>query len=183
MFHFLRKSFTLQLLLLITCTSGLPGCASPDKPGVPEKVGMHIDAELEFAIAYPLDWRKERRIPLNRQSGSVIWTLPGPAGRGTFEVISLPFKADARTADDLPALVGEKYPGFSLASLEQTELPAGPAVHLSGSASQSSLSAHLLQGPRRDYLLILSAAVETIEQFSEVLDEMLLSFQMLGNKP
>ena len=51
-------STKLFLCLLAAALLGLSGCASKGQSTSAMKVGMHIDAVLEFAVEYPLQWKK-----------------------------------------------------------------------------------------------------------------------------
>lgn len=170
----------LRLLTMLVCLLLLPACAAKDKTATPEKVGMHIDAELEFAIAYPLDWRKERHVPWRKTTGSVTWFLPGPASAGTFEVTSTPIDAMTQTPEASFSRVRARYPGLADTIEEQVVLPAGPALRLTGKTAQAIVSAHILRGITRDYLLLFAATPQNYENFSPTAEEMLHSFQVLG---
>ena len=172
-----------RLLLAVLITALLVGCASGSKPAVPEKIGMHIDAELEFAIAYPLDWRKERRVPWRKPAGSVVWTLPGTRSQEYFEVTSLLLEPATRPLEERLTLLRDRQPGLTIEATEAVELPSGKALHLTGGTEHKRLAAYLVRGERRDYLLALSAAPENFDRYSATVEEMVQSFQILADQP
>lgn len=176
----LQKPPVQRLLTMLVCLLLLTACASGDKPDRPRKVGLHIDAELEFTIAYPLDWRKERRVPWRKTVGSVVWLLPGPSTAGTFEVTSTPIDAIAQTPGASFARIRSRYPKLADTIQERIELPAGSALRLTGKTAQTTVSAHIVRGITRDYLLVFAATPESYESFSPTAEEMLHSFQILG---
>lgn len=168
---------------MFVCLLLLAACASNGKPDRPRKVGLHIDAELEFTIAYPLDWRKERHVSWRKTTGSVVWFLPGSTTAETFEVTSTPIDAMPRTPGASFAQIRTRYPELTDTSEEQVELPVGPALHLTGKTAQATVSAHLVRGTTRNYLLIFVATPENDQSFSPIAEEMLHSFQILGAEP
>lgn len=182
-----RSSFAQKRLaplpLLILCLTILAACAAADRTGKKEKIGMHIDAELEFAVSYPLEWLKERRVPWRSPAGSVVWLLPGLKSNGSFEITSLVLEPSPQPLEERFVLLRDRHPGLTLSAQQQRELPAGKVLHAEGSSPKATVAAYLLRGPTRDYLLVLSTPPDNFARFASTVEELLPSFQILPARP
>ena len=108
----MRSSWLCQpslVLLLLTCFF-LANCARQGLSTDQKKIGMHIDAVLEFVIEYPLDWKKDRRVIYGTSNGEVRWTRQTDSGNVMLRVIS---KKSIIPADISEGQLAEQFPDTS----------------------------------------------------------------------
>ena len=167
------KGFIYLLAFTLTVLSG---CASKEHPAAILKVGMHIDAVLEFVIEYPLRWEKDRRLEYGRHEGEVRWRQPDQGG--TLLQVSSHFREYATDEQEL-ALVLKDYPGLTENLREQVELPAGKAWYISGQAAQQQIELYLFLKPSRTYAITLKTAPENFAGYDVLMEKIIRSFQIL----
>jgi hypothetical protein len=167
----------LSCLLLSLCII-LQGCSSAKTPKSGVKVGMHIDAVLEFIVEYPLSWSKERRLTYGSKEGEVRWTHPDHPNA------SLTIKSEFQKRQDLnneqqidQAL--HDYVGLEVLTKEEVALPAGDAWHITGRTAWVNVNSYLLLHSDRIYLIVLTAPPETIEDYQDLMIRVTQSFQAL----
>jgi hypothetical protein len=161
----------LPILLLAGCASGGAG----ESDGGTVKVGMHIDALLEFAIEYPLDWKKQRLLYRAEDRGEVRWTPPG-GGKVQLAVSSQPLNKAISNRQARLDVILEKLPGFEITFLEEHTLPGGKAQHVMGHTAQLNYDLLLLESSRRVYTILFSAPLEDFDRFEDIIDEITQSF-------
>ena len=141
------------------------------------KVGMHIDAVLEFAVEYPLQWNKDRRLAYGRNAGEVRWSHPVQSGT-VLQVASSDRKS--RTNAQELDLVLREYPDLTETTREQVELPAGDTWHVSGRTAQQQVDIYLLLQPDRTYVITFKASPENFADYKTLMDKVIQSFQRIA---
>ena len=164
-------------LLLVLCIL-LHGCASTKKPKSGVKVGMHIDAVLEFIVEYPLSWSKDRRLTYGSKDGEVRWTHPDHPDT------LLTIKSDLQKRQELSQeqqveQVLHKYVGLEVATNEAITLPAGETWHITGNTAQVNIDIYLLLHSDRSYLIALTAPADKIDAYEDLMNRVTQSFQAL----
>jgi hypothetical protein len=138
------------------------------------KIGMHIDAVMEFVVEYPLDWPKERRLDYGSSDGEVRWTHPeDPAIK--LRIISHQRK-QVETAEQKLALALPEHPSQIVMLNESTTLPAGAGRHLRVQTERNDLEAYLLTSTNRDFMIVLIAPRDRLSEYGEVMARISQSF-------
>jgi hypothetical protein len=166
------------LFVLISCCVFLQACAATDQPDAGEKIGMHIDAVLQFAIEYPLSWKKIRRVAYGSREGDVRWTEPGHPGT-LLKVSSILAKQPASNPDQLIDLMLQEYSGLEISLKEKVTLPSGEAWHVTGHTVQFDLDIYLMAHEQRNYLITLTATRGDIDDYQDIASRVTDSFQVL----
>ncbi|PLX73182.1 MAG: hypothetical protein C0614_13035 [Desulfuromonas sp.] len=161
----------LSCLLLAGCSTGKGGVQTGS---VQQKVGMHIDALLGFAIEYPLDWPKERLLDRADDRGRVIWRDPGNE-QITFLVGSAPRKV---LPGELERAI-DRLPGFEATLREGVALPAGQAEHLIGYTSSAVHNLWLLYSATHSFLIHFQSPPELFDQWLSSQDDIIESLVIL----
>ena len=174
----LLKQFHMPMLLVLSAGLLMQACATGVQPDSGEKIGMHIDAVLEFAVAYPLSWRKDRRVPFGRKQGEVRWT--DSENPGTLLRVRSLFAAPSAGAREqqLDQLLQELQ-NLEIAAREQVTLPAGEAWRVSGHTAQIDLEFYLLIHGQRSYQISLAVKRGTIDLYGDLITRITSSFQVL----
>lgn len=165
-------------LILVWAGLLLAGCAAGTADENREetvKVGMHIDALLEFAIEYPLDWTKQRRLYRAEDRGEVVWTVPGQEDV-RLQVTSRPLADAGGDRDARLNFLLRELPGFELTLREKKTLPGGDALHVMGYTSRLNYDLLLFDSPDRAFTIRFSAPPATIGRFRDVFEEITRSF-------
>ena len=165
------------ICLLVFALTVLPGCASKEQPTSVMKVGMHIDAVLEFVIEYPLRWEKDRRLEYGRHEGEIRWR--NPAQGGTLLQVSSRYRENPTDEQELGRLLRD-YPGLTESPREQVELPAGTAWYISGHTAQQQIELYLFLKPSRAYTIILKTSPENFAGYDMFMEKIIRSFQVLA---
>ena len=165
--------FVILLLSVI-----LPGCTSAKKTKSGVKVGMHIDAVLEFIVEYPLSWNKDRRLPYGSKNGEVRWAHPKHPDT------SLTIRSDLQKRQDLSKeqqvdQVVHEYVGLDVAIEEEITLPAGESWHITGKTAQLNVDIYLLLNKDRSYLIALTAPADKIDLYEDLMARVTQSFQTI----
>lgn len=168
----LRWSLNAALLLLLSACVG--GASSQDV----EKVGMHIDAVLEFVIEYPLDWVKDRRLAFGSTEGEVRWTGPGPT-LARLRVISNRRRQHTDVTEQTVVDALADQPGLVVATKEKVVIAAGEAWLLTGQTGIEDLTAYLFFDKQRVYRIILTTPQGTMADYEEILERVSDSFAPL----
>lgn len=170
----------LALIGMICLSFILAGCAA-DKTnsGSAEKIGMHIDAVMEFVVEYPLSWQKDRRLPYGSSSGEVRWTHSDH--KDTVLKISSTTAKEAYPgkAFAIKQLVTE-YAGLQIATEEKITLPAGEATLLTGQSSKTKINSYLFLTPARSYIMTFASALDETEADKAVITKVTQSFRILS---
>ena len=177
----LRPTRQLFFCLLLSLCIILQGCASTKEPKSGLKVGMHIDAVLEFNVAYPLSWNKDRRITYGSKEGEVRWTHPDHPNT------LLTIRSDFQKRHDLSkeqridqAL--HEYIGLEVTTSEKMTLPDGEAWHVTGHTAQVNVDIYLFFHTDRSYLIALTAPADNIDNFKHLMERVTRSFQAIPQK-
>ena len=166
------------LLCLIGLCCLLSSCASSEKSKSVMKVGMHIDAVLEFAVEYPLSWEKERLISYGSREGEVRWTPPGRPETLLRIKSTLQNQSEVNTAQEINEIL-QQYNGLQIATKEQISLSAGEAWHVSGQSAYLTLELYLIPTKERRYLIILTSPKDASNSDQEVMQRVTESFQVM----
>ena len=171
---------TLTCLTTLLLCALLLGCAAGTSKQEEEKrvrIGMHIDALLEFAIEYPLAWQKERRLHRAEERGVVTWTAPVDDGVH-LRVVSEPV-ASAGTAEDRLSRILAELPGFEVTHREEFDLGGHPALQVLGYTSRQNYEFLMVGSERRAFSLQFAAEPEIFGRHAEQRAEILESFVIL----
>lgn len=167
------KCFIYLLTLTLTV---LPGCVSKGQSTHTMKIGMHIDAVLEFVIEYPLKWKKDRRLEYGHHEGEIRWVNPDQ--EGTLLQVSSHLREHATDEQELVLLLKD-YPGLTESLREQIELPAGKAWYISGLTTQQQIELYLFMKPNRAYAIALKTLPENFAGYDVLMEKVIRSFQTL----
>lgn len=167
----------LFICLLAVVLIVLPGCASRDQSTSGMKVGMHIDAVLEFVVEYPLKWKKDRRLEYGRNEGEVRWSHP--TQNGTMLQVTSHLRGSQTNQQEIDLTLRE-YQGLIETVREQVELPAGEAWHISGQTAQQQVEIYLLLQPDRTYAIALKTSPENFAGYETLMNKVILSFQRIA---
>jgi len=167
-----------RFCLLLSLCIILQGCSSAKTPKSGVKVGMHIDAVLEFIVEYPLSWSKERRLTYGSKEGEVRWTHPDHPNT------LLTIRSDFQPRHDLSNeqqidLALHEYVGLEVLKKEEVALAAGDAWHITGHTAWVSVNIYLLLHSNRIYLIALTAPPDEIDDYQDLMVRVTQSFQAL----
>lgn len=164
--------------MLISSGVFLQACATSGQPDAGEKIGMHIDAVLEFAIEYPLSWKKTRRVTYGSRQGEVRWTDPDHPGT-LLKARSTLTKQPASNPDQLIDLILQEYSGLEISLKEKVTLSSGEAWHVTGHTLQFDLEIYLIAHEQRNYLIALTVTRGDIDDYQDIASRVMDSFQAL----
>ena len=168
------KFFTSLLVVFLII---LQGCAAKKNSTSEIKIGLHIDAVLEFVVEYPLQWQKDRRLEYGRKEGEIRWSHP-EQGETLLQVTSH-FRKYQTDEQEL-GLALKEHPGLTETIREQVELPAGEAWHVSGQATQQQVEIYLLLKSGRAYSIVLKTSPENFSDYDKLMTKIVHSFQVLA---
>lgn len=170
----------LQLCLLIFLCVLLQGCAQTGKPESKIKIGLHIDAVLEFVVEYPSLWTKDRRIVYGDKSGEVRWTEN--EGQDTLlKISSLFLKEPVAAGESLAEQIKKDHAAMVVTRQETVDLPAGEALHITGQAANTNIAFYQISAKTRSYLISLSTP-DDLELYKDLMARVIHSFRMLPEK-
>ncbi len=172
----LHKYLRLGLLGFISIS--LAACISNGSPG--KKIGMHIDAALEFAVEHPQSWNKDRRLPYRSGQGEVRWTQEDDPEM-MLRIHSEPVSDNTATIDQHIDQILQEYPSIELTLKTETVMPAGTAMHLMGYNSQRNFDIYLISSEQRHYSIVFTASADTMGQYTQVIKEIVESFLILSS--
>jgi hypothetical protein len=173
----LRDALIVSVLFLL-CSTGCTG-SSKTNPSSSQKVGMHIDAMLEFAMEYPLSWTKTRQQNRAAGWGVVRWADPEhPEVKLSVSSKSVP--PPVVPEHHVDQLVTE-LPGFEFSSRETTFLQDVSSLHVLGYTPQLTYDIHLLSSQNRLFIVMFSAPPDLFDAYQSALRESLDSFTILEN--
>lgn len=161
--------------LLAVCLLVTTGCAPQGPAAAAKKIGMHIDAVLEFVIEYPLDWSKSRRLTYGSKDGEVRWSHRKHP-EALLQVVSKaqqPHTPDI--AQGIEALFPE-YPGLVVNLEEEVELSASTAWHILAHTDDKDIEAFIYTTPDRSYRVTLSVPLDTLSDYTEIMTRASESF-------
>jgi hypothetical protein len=165
-------------LLLFSSFIILQACAVPEKVESNKKVGMHIDTVLDFVVEYPLSWGKDRRITYGNKDGEVRWTHP-EYPETLLRIESHETKEPEVDLDKQLDHVLQRYVGLEISRTEQLAIPSGETWHISGQTAHKDVDIYLLLHSQRSYLIVLTTSHGTLDDHSDIMAEILSSFQVL----
>lgn len=161
---------------VLCCCVFLQSCATTDKSAPEMKVGMHLDAVLEFVVEYPLTWHKDRRLVYGSKEGEVRWSPPNQPDIllriQSFFPGQTELDPEKQVEDVLHDLVG-----LQLTSKELIKLPAGEAWHLTGHTKRGDIIIYLFLNAERSYLITFSTPADQSKCCEEVMERVTRSFQ------
>jgi hypothetical protein len=166
------------LLFLFGLCCLLPACAGTEQSESVMKVGMHIDAVLEFAVEYPLSWKKERLISYGSREGEVRWMPPGRPATLLRIKSTLQTPSEVETDQEINEIL-QNYNGLQITAKEQVSLPAGQAWHVSAQSAHVMLELYLIPKNERRYLIILTSPTDAGNSDQEVMQRVTESFQVM----
>ena len=164
-------------LILLLCVS-LQGCAYAKKIKSGVKVGMHIDAVLEFIVEYPLSWSKDRRLTYGSKDGEVRWAHPDHPDT-LLTIRSDLRKPQVLNKEQQVEQVLQKHVGLEVATKEEITLPAGEAWHITGNTTQVNVDIYLLLHRDRSYLIALTAPADKINIYEDLMNRVTQSFHTM----
>ena len=165
--------------LVLALTLLLSACGAKTQ-GTGAKVGMHIDAALEFAIEYPLNWEKIRTLPYRSGRGEVRWSDPAHRARAMI-VSSEPAASANESPEQHLETMRQRFPGLELTLKETKTFPAGEALHVMGFTSRTNIELYLFSSEQRRFAVIFTAPAEEMNEFSAAFKEIIESFLMLSS--
>ena len=165
------------IYLLTVALLVLPGCASKGHSTSDMKVGMHIDAVLEFVVEYPLTWQKDRRLEYGSNEGEIRWRHPIQS-ETLLQITS--HLRDYRTNDQELERVLNEYPDLIEAQREQVELPAGKAWHIKGETAHQHVEIYLFLEPSRTYVISFKSSAENFAGYENLVEKIVQSFQRIA---
>ncbi len=140
------------------------------------KTGMHIDAVLECAIEYPLLWTKDRRLTYGTKSGELRWKPPQTDGT-LLRLISQERKTIE--PEQQIALLYQEFTNLEISLKEVIALPVGDATHIVGDTAEKHFESYQFSNANRSYLISLVILKENTKLYSEVMDKVIHTFQVL----
>ena len=173
----LRNVLTVFVLCL-ACSTGCTGSPGTD-PGSTQKVGMHIDAMLEFAMEYPLSWTKTRQQNRAAGWGIVRWADPEHS-EVKLSVSSRSVPPPVVPGEHVDQLISE-LPGFDVSSRETSQLQNVSSLHILGYTPQLTYDIYLLNSHSRLFIVMFSAPPDLFESYQSALRESLDSFTILAS--
>lgn len=178
--YMIRLPLTPRLFfsLLLSCCIILQSCASSGKPEPDVKIGMYIDAVLEFDVEYPLSWSKERRLIFGRKQGEVRWTHPDHPHTLVRIKSYIPEQQTFNIEQQIDQALHE-YVGLEVSSREAVTLPAGKAWHMTGHTAQGDVDIYLLLRAARSYSIDLTTPPGSIDSYTDVMDRVIHSFHTM----
>lgn len=165
-------------LILGSALLFINGCAADSGGKAAMKIGMHIDAVLEFAIEYPLAWTKDRRLAYGSKTGEVRWADPGTPS-ALLRVSSDLLVDPATDAERSLEQALQEYPGLQVQTREQVTLPAGTAWHVSGQTHRLRLELYVMTKGNRSFCIALRAPPEDMDPYLDIMTRVVDSFQVL----
>jgi len=158
------------------------GCgARPGTSGESLKKTYYFDAELQFAIETPSQWRMSRGDGKEPESCTVRWQAAAPAGEGgpaaQATVFACPAARWPTGADGMRTELLTAHPGLTLGPREALAPPAGGAEILEGHDASRHYLVTLLPTEERGYIVILSAPIVSFEELRPLFEEILASFE------
>ncbi len=168
----------LILCSLLSLCMILQGCASTTKLKSGLKIGMHVDAVLEFNVAYPLSWNKDRRLSYGSKEGEVRWTHPEHPN--TLLTIRSDFQKQQELSKEQQidqAL--QEYVGLEVLTKEEMALPAGEAWHITGRTTRDNVDIYLFLRTNRNYLIALTAPPDEIKIYQDLMNRVTQTFQTM----
>lgn len=168
----------LVFCLLFSFCFILQGCASKGEPEVKVKIGMHVDAVLEFIVEYPLSWNKDRRLVFDSKEGEVRWTHPDHPQT----LLRIRSFVPERQAPGIELQIDQalhEYVGLEISTREAVTLPAGEAWHITGHTAQVDADIYLLLRTDRGYSIELTAPRDNIDAYESVMDRVTHSFRTM----
>ncbi len=175
--RFVHKAWRFLLMLISSCVI-LQACAATEKPTAEMRIGMHYDAVLHFVMEYPLAWEKDRRVAYGNREGEVRWTHPDHPATLLMVKSSLQTHS-ALNAETRIEQALQEYPGLEILAKEVITLPAGEAWHVSGQTAQGHLDLYLLVHGGHRYLISFTAAPEDFDDYQDILERVIDSFQIM----
>ena len=140
------------------------------------KTGMYIDAVLECAIEYPLLWTKDRRLTYGTKSGELRWKPPQVDGT-LLRLISQERKTIY--PEQQIARLYQEFTGLEISLEEEVALPAGDATHIVGDTAEKHFEIYQFSNAKRTYLISLTVLKENAKLYSEVMDKVIYTFQIM----
>jgi hypothetical protein len=178
--HTLKSTLT-TLLIYGICATLLFGCSGTTETSQ-QKVAMHVDAILGFAVEYPQLWHKEILVDWQSDEGQVHWSesMQTEVVSSELRVYSRKKTAAMKPAKVLESALKSAHPGFEIIARGLFELPAGEAQHLLGYTPQLNYAGYLLQTDKREYLIKFSAPADSFDSYRGLFNEILESFIILN---
>ncbi|MDT8444669.1 MAG: hypothetical protein RQ722_10270 [Desulfuromonadales bacterium] len=173
-----QSIFRLVFCLLLASSIILQGCASKGEPEPDKKIGMHIDAVLEFIVEYPLSWSKDRRINFGSKQGEVRWTHPDYP-QTLLRIKSYIPEQKTLSIDQQIDEALHEYIELGVSTKEVVTLPAGEAWHITGHTMQADVDIYLLLRAGRSYSIELKAPRDSIDDYEDLMDRITQSFQIM----
>jgi hypothetical protein len=168
----------LFLFSLFSICFTLQGCASRGEPEVKVKIGMHVDAVLEFIVEYPLSWNKDRRLVFDSKEGEVRWTHPDHP-QTLLRIRSFVPERQAPGIEQQIDQALHEYVELEISTREAVTLPAGEAWHITGQTAQVDADIYLLLRTDRGYSIELTAPRDNIDAYEDVMDRVTHSFRTI----
>lgn len=168
----------MRLNVIIVILIGLAGCVD-STPGKTQRVGMHVDAVLEFAIEYPLDWAKQSQVVRERREGQVNWRTPRSGSTPPaleLTVYSLRSMSRDEVEREIMTDLQQSAPNFQLTDRQTFEGENRPGLRIQGYTPGRVYALYLFQSSQRTYILKFSAPPEVFSSQQPVINEVVDSF-------
>ena len=73
----------------------------------------------------------------------------------------------------------QRYAGLSVSTEKKVTINAGEAWHISGQTAHENIDTYLLFHTGRNYLIALTTPLDSVASHSDIMDEVLSSFQIM----
>lgn len=147
--------FAIVLFLLSGCQTSM----IKKLPKVEFEEQLYINAELNFAIKHPLNWKRVKT-PVSApgyRADTVIWLAGNPVeedpSSGQMIIRSLP-SDNKRLEDRLSEFLSDQ-PELRSGKVESLDHPAGPALKLLGHDLKKGRLTIVIQGQQHDFIISL----------------------------
>ena len=169
------------VLLVLACLF-LANCTRQGLLSDQKKIGMHIDAVLEFVIEYPLDWQKDRRVIYGTSNGEVRWSHQTHSGDVMLRVISKKNTIPANISENQLSEQFLDYPDLKIETIVKREHIQGDFWHFTGFTEKSRLDGYLFTNATRLYRIIFLRPQDSHDNYSDILERIGDSFAPLASQ-
>lgn len=181
----MAKAFFYSLVILLA--TGCQTALMKQLPKTDFEEQLYIDAELNFAIKHPLNW-KRIKTPVSSpgyRADTVQWQIEDPQQQDTFAgsmlIQSLP-SGDKSLPEQLSRFLADR-PELQSGQVDSFEHPAGHALKLLGHDKSHGRLTIALQGQQHDFIIALSCLNNKFEQLLPVFQDIVDSFSEIIRPP
>ena len=181
----MAKIFVYSLIILLA--TGCQTALMKQLPKTDFEEQLYIDAELNFAIKHPLNW-KRIKTPVSSpgyRADTVQWQIEDPQQQSSFAgsmlIRSLP-SGDKNLPEQLSQFL-ENRPELQSGQVNSFEHPAGQGLKLLGHDKNHGRLTIALQGQQHDFIIALSCLNNKFDQLLPVFQDIVDSFSEIVRPP